>query len=726
MYGIEILKDYPLGDMVARYVTDGEKKQVGLMLLPADLPLEALYGKEEAVDCLVQVKFTGDIYNEAYALGNSMRNGESVRRLAFREQRVSEDNGRRTIETVMEAPGKYEAVHHLSWRQGDPYVRIFCTLKNTGSEPLTMEMFESFSLGNLSPYQRGDGHEQLFVYRARSVWSQEGRMERIPAEDLQLEPAWDPHAVRCEKFGQAGSMPVNKFFPFAAVEDAEHRVFWGAQIAHHASWQMELYRKDEGLALSGGLADRDFGHWMKTLEAGESFDTPEAIVSTAHTDSLDFFAERLTRAALEGMEKAPESERELPVLFNEYCTTWGNPSQENIEKILRCIRGKGFRYFVIDCGWYKEDGVPWDIGMGDYEVSKTLFPEGLEKTTERIRDAGMVPGLWFEIETVGNAARAYQNANHLLHKDGAVLTSYFRRFWDMRDPWVQDYLAEKVIGTLKKYGFGYMKIDYNETIGMGCDGAESLGEGLRQNMEASADFIERVKRDVPGIVLENCSSGGHRLEPGLMSRMSMASFSDAHECPEIPIIAANLHRLIHPAQSQIWAVIRREDSVKRIVYSVANTFLGRMCISGDVAELSAEQWDAIDRGIAFYHKIAPVIKKGVSFRFGPKIRSVRHPKGWQAVVRLGKGGEAYAVLHTFGGEWPEVIEVVLPEGCPESMEEVYAEGVYTAGETDVRIKDHVLQYRPKEDWEAVAVRLSGSQEQGNLGEGCAAESNSVC
>ena len=60
-----------------------------------------------------------------------------------------------------------------------------------------------------------------------------------------------------------------------------------------------------------------------------------------------------------------------------------------------------------------------------------------------------------------------------------------RRFWDMRQQWVQDYLSEKVIGTLKKYGFEYMKMDYNETIGLGCDGAESLGEGLRQNMAGS-------------------------------------------------------------------------------------------------------------------------------------------------------------------------------------------------------------------------------------------------
>ena len=696
---MKILRDYPLGDMVARYVTDEERRQVGLMLLPADLPLETLYEKEEAVDSLVQVKLTGDIYNEAYALGNSMRNGESVRRLVFREQQVKEEEERLLVETVMAAE-KYEAVHTLIWRQGDPYVRISCSIRNTGKEPLTMEMFESFSLGNLSPYQEGDGHEQLFVYRARSVWSQEGRMEKISVEDLQLEPAWDPHAVRCEKFGQAGSMPVNKFFPFAAVEDAEHHVFWGAQIAHPASWQMELYRKDEGLALSGGLADRDFGHWRKTLAAGEAFETPQAIVSAAHTDSLDVFTQRLTRAALEGFERAPESERDLPVLFNEYCTTWGNPSHENIQEILRCIQGKGFRYFVIDCGWYKEDGVPWDIGMGDYEVSKTLFPEGLDKTVQAIRDAGMVPGLWFEIENVGSAARAYQKTDHLLHKDGAVLTSYFRRFWDMRDPWVQEYLTEKVIGTLKKYGFGYMKIDYNETIGTGCDGAESLGEGLRQNMQASMDFIEKVKREIPDIVLENCSSGGHRLEPGLMGRMSMASFYDAHECPEIPVIAAILHRLIHPAQSQIWAVIRQTDSVRRIVYSMANTFLGRMCISGDVTNLSGEQWKAIDAGIAFYHKIAPVIKEGISFRYGPKIKSVRHPKGWQGMVRFRKGLDGYGVIHTFGGEVPEVIEIPLPEGCPEKIGEIYA-----ADEADLRIEDHVLRYHPGENWEAAAVYL---------------------
>ncbi len=697
----EVLQEYKLGDMVARYLINRDSMQVGFQLLPENVSQENIVTDNCFMESLIQYKLTGDIYNEAYAGGCSMRNGESVRKLKFSEQTDEFVGEQLQVNTIMMDEDGHRLIHHLVWLKNMPYVRISCTFENQSKTNCCLEMFESFSLGGLSPYMQGDGNGTLWLHRVRSVWSQEGRHEAIPVEDLQLEPAWDPHAVRCERFGQAGSMPVNRFFPFAAIEDRKNHVFWGAQIAHPASWQMEVYRKDNGLALSGGLADRELGHWMKNVEPGKNFTTPEAIVSTAHTDSFDIFTGRLTTAGLvEGFLKAPEREQDLPIVFNEYCTTWGNPSHENICEIVDAIKGKGFKYFVIDCGWYKENGIPWDIGMGDYEVSKELFPGGMEKTVQVIKDAGMVPGIWFEIENVGSASRAYHLTEHLLHKDHAVLTTYFRRFWDMQDTWVDEYLTDKVIGTLKKYGFGYMKIDYNETIGIGCDGAESPGEGLRKNMEASVSFFEKIKEEVPGIVLENCASGGHRLEPKLMSVMSMASFSDAHECEEIPIIAANLHRVIHPAQSQIWAVIRQDDSLKRIAYSISNTFLGRMCISGDVTQLAPEKWNLIEQGISFYGKIKDIIKEGQSYRYGPKIKSARHPEGWQALLRVGKNKQAYVVIHVFGGELPEVIEIELPEGIPDHIRQIYAHQ-----EMEVSIKDRKLYYRPSENKSAVTLWL---------------------
>lgn len=42
----------------------------------------------------------------------------------------------------------------------------------------------------------------------------------------------------------------------------------------------------------------------------------------------------------------------MPVIFNEFCTTWGNPTEENICRTANALKGRGVDYFVIDAGWY--------------------------------------------------------------------------------------------------------------------------------------------------------------------------------------------------------------------------------------------------------------------------------------------------------------------------------------------------------------------------------------
>ena len=219
-------------------------------------------------------------------------------------------------------------------------------------------------------------------------------------------------------------------------------------------------------------------------------------------------------------------------------------------------------------------------------------------------------------------------------------------------------------------------------------------------MMASQDYFRKISREIPGIVIENCASGGHRLEPSYMELSSMASFSDAHECEEIPIIAANLHRAILPRQSQIWAVIRTTDSKKRIAYSIINTFLGRMCLSGDVTELSEEQWEIIDRGIKFYNRIRFVIKEGRSYRYGPKIDCIRHAKGWQGIYRQGNHGEAFAVIHIFDGTLPKEIVLDLPKGQKYEICEIYSDT-----DEKIEMKKNQLLYVPKENRKAVAIRF---------------------
>lgn len=663
----QLLRAYNFGDMQALYILNGESKTCELLLLPAGMDWRVRNRKKDYYDSLAQIKLMQDAPRDGYSGGITMRQGASVDSFVYDDQDSLEDTDpisgkkRTVVNTTLKDARGYKIVHTLYYVEGDAAVSSYMTFTNASKRKVTLEMISSFSLGKMSPFMDDDGADSMILHRIRSVWSAEGRVVRDTLEDLQLEPSWGGHAVRCERFGAIGSLPVNKYFPYALLEDSANGIMWGAALAHNASWQMEIYRRGDDIQFSGGIADREFGHWTKTVKSGESFATPRAILTVAKGDSECNVFQRLTNEGQKYLGKLPESEDTLPVMFNEYCTTWGCPSYELISQIAEKIKGHGFEYFVIDAGWYKSDTVPWDLSMGDYVPSKTLFPDGIDKAVKVINEAGMKAGLWFEVDNVGEASEAYKDTEHLLKRDGSIFETMRRRFWDLRKSGTIDILSKRVIGTLRDNGFEYIKIDCNDTLGIGVDGAESLGEGLRQNQEASIGFIRKIKEEIPGIIVENCASGGHKIEPLMLSECSMASFSDAHEQREIPIIAANLHRVILPAQSQIWAVVRSDDSLKRIVYTMAATFLGRMCVSGDVTKLDDKQWELIDEGIAFYKMISPIIKNGVTQIIDSETTSWRHPKGYQAVVRRQIDGDGLmVVIHCFEGSRAKRVKVQIP------------------------------------------------------------------
>jgi alpha-galactosidase len=220
---------------------------------------------------------------------------------------------------------------------------------------------------------------------------------------------------------------------------------------------------------------------------------------------------------------------------------------------------------------------------------------------------------------------------------------------------VHDFLAARVIALLRDNGFGYLKVDHNDTLGPGVDGPESPGENLRRHLDGVRRFFQKIRAEIPGIVIETCASGGHRLEPSWLALSALGSSTDAHETPDIPIIAANLHRLILPAQSQIWAVLRAGDSRQRLAWSLAAAFLGRMCLSGDVRQLGAGSWEFVREALTAYHAVSPLIRDG-RWRTRREIAaSWRHPQGWQIATACdGAASDAAAqnllvVWHRFAG-----------------------------------------------------------------------------
>jgi len=684
-----IVSEFEFGDIFLRYVKD-QNGQIGMQMAPTSQKSEIIE-KDCSIEPLVQLHLRGDNFVSSFANGHSMCGSQSTYEMKF----VSQDIIGRKIVTTLANSKEQEVRHYLEYREGCSSLDVKTEFVNNSASDVTVELLSSLSIGGLTLFEEGDTPDCLMLHTIRSAWSIEGRIHSQSIEDLQLEPSWANHGIRVEKIGQVGSMPVRRWFPFAAVEDTKRNVIWALQIACPSSWQIELRRKDAGLSLTAGLADYDYGHWAKTVEPGESFETPVVYV-TVGNGGLDSVSQRLLSSHRANYVNRYDR---LPVLFNEYCTTWGVPSHENLSRIVQALKGRGIDYLVIDCGWYGNKDYNWIETSGDWIINEEeLFPEGLQKTVDMIREAGMQPGIWFEPETCAVHSQIHDKPEYLLHRNGTPIDTTGRRFLDMRKEKVQSYLDNKVISMLKKYGFKYIKIDYNDCIGVGCDGAESLGESLRQNMMGSRRFFQRIREQIPDISIENCSSGGHRLEPSMMALCDMASFSDAHECREIPIIAANLHRVILPAQSQIWAVLHGDDSIKRLNYSLVNTMLGVMCLSGDIYNLDEEQWAKVDEGISFYKKVSHIIKDGISSFYGSRIRSYNHPEGWQAVVRYNEAeNQTLVVLHTFGGKLP--VSVKLPVDATEILEAM------TSGKNEIKLSKSSLEIELKDNFEAVAVLL---------------------
>lgn len=459
----------------------------------------------------------------------------------------------------------------------------------------------------------------LHLHVVHNGWSSEFRWQRLTLEQAGLVAIGYPgSATSRSRFAVTGhgSFSSGDHLPMGALTDAATGRAWVWQVEHNGAWHWEATDLEPDLVVRLSGPTEAEHQWTTLLAPGEAFTTVPVSVATAvggPDDGLQAALAALTRYR-RATRRPNEDDESLPVVFNDYMNAlMGDPTTAKLLPLVDAAAAAGAEHFVIDAGWYTDEQDWWDL-VGEWRESPRRFPGGLREVTDRIRARGMVPGLWLEPEVVGVRSPVAEALPEeaFFQRDGERVVVNRRYQLDYRHPAVTAAMDAVVDRLVAEHGVGYLKFDHNINAGAGTDvAADSPGDGLLGHNRAVSAWLDGIFARHPQLVVENCSSGGMRVDHAQLSRLSIQSTSDQQDPVLTSMIACAAPSAVTPEQAAVWAYPQPEMSGELLDLTMVNALLGRIHLSGRLDRVSPEQMAAVTAAVEAYKGVRSVIPRAV-------------------------------------------------------------------------------------------------------------------
>jgi alpha-galactosidase len=523
---------------------------------------------------------------------------------------------------------------------GIPVIQCHTEITNKGKVTQDLEAISSFAYCGIDKEGIRPFDEKCEISFANQSWQRELMWETFTLEQLGLVPSASEeyhHSANSINLTNVGNWSAKEHLPMGIFKNKEAGtdLFW--QIEHNGSWHWEISDQRGILCLLLTGPSELESHWWKHLAAGETFvSVPIAIGSTV--DGFDGAIQALTtyRRAL---RRVNADNINLPIIFNDYMNCLeGEPTTEAELPLIDAASKAGCEYYVIDCGWYS-DGFWWDT-VGEWQEYSGRFPDGgLKKLTEYIKSKGMVSGLWIELEVMGIQCPMVKKVDPtwFFQRRGKSIKTRSRYQLDFRNPEVQDFATKVIDRLIADYGIGYIKMDYNIEPGIGTDyNADSPGDGMLGHERAYLRWLDHIIEKYPDLVIENCGSGGLRMDYALLSRCSIQSTSDQCDYRNTSVIAANAPTGVTPEQAAVWSYPLFDGDEEETAFNMVNAILLRVHQSGPLPHLSDSRMAIVQEGLNCYKVIRSNLYEALPFwPIGP----AHYRDGWNCLAM--KNGKTY-------------------------------------------------------------------------------------
>lgn len=577
----------------------------------------AMEPKEDIYYPAVEIHRSGTGSLNMHAYKNNI-NQSSVD-FVYEKHELKEQDGGKELEIVMVSPEKLKAIYHMRLFDGVPAVQTWTEITNEGSEDQGLTYVSSFIYQGISRGGNKPYYKKTDIYVPFNSWCCEAQWQKYDAETLNLNGMvvdgfnHQGYGLNRYCYSGKGTWSTCEYLPMGIAEDRETGETYIFQVESSGQWLIEYGSAQGGnlyLTVSGAT-EQEHG-WYKNLKPGECFTTVPAGAAVVK-GGLNPAVAALTRYRRKVRRANPDDEK-LNVVFNDYMNClMGDPTTERELSIIDKAAELGCEYYCLDAGWY-DDGFWWDR-VGEWKEASGRFPGGLKEVCDYAHSKGLKMGLWLEIEVMGVACEL---ANKLpddwfVCRHGKRHIDNKRYMLDFRNPEVRKYCRDVVDRLIRDYGVEYFKVDYNVTMGYGSElNSDSCADAIREHYECLHQWYEEIFRDYPDLVVENCGSGGQRMDYGMLKVLSLQSTSDQTDYLYNANIAANVASAVAPEQGGMW-VYPYEDEEEHVIYNVVNGMLLRPYISGMVWKLGENSMNRMKGGIALYKEIREEVRDGVPF-----------------------------------------------------------------------------------------------------------------
>ncbi len=556
---------------------------------------------------------------------------------------------------------KIRITQHYDFFEGIKAMRAYASIENISNENIGIEYISSFCMY---------GFNMDKVWLCHNSWCRELQWYAY-SPDLLGYNRINEFSTKRIAISNTGTWSTKEHMPMGIVETSNECIFW--QIESDSSWNYEISDIDKVNYLKlSGPSEQENG-WWKELAPNGCFETVKAAIcfeknfDTVHAEMTKYRRKIAYRS---------ENDAFLPVIFNDYMMCLNaDPTTEKELKVIDAAEKIGAEIYCMDAGWYA-DGTWWET-VGEWQACESRFKNGMREVFDYIRKKGMKPGIWLEPEVMGINCPILKNFSDdcFFMRHGRRVIDHGRYQLDFRSKTVRDFLDSIVDGLVKDYEIEYFKFDYNIDGGAGTEiDSDSFGDGLVQHRMAYLEWIDGLYARHPGLIIENCASGGMRMDYKSLSHFSMQSLSDATDYKPMAAISAMAGTAVIPEQAQVWVIPMRTHTKNEIAFNMVNAMFLRPVISGETHLLSIEQLSVLKSGIGFYKSIRKEISSLLPFYpFG----AAHFGDEWMACGFKGETHE-YICVKRLGGN--DSIDI------PIDAEYKSAECVYPTNECAAEVK----------------------------------------